>query len=153
MGKIQPKLGKKKMRNKNFKKILKFWLPFVLWSFVIFSFSSFPTAKTSKIYWQDFVVKKLAHITEYAIFTVLLYRALINSGMKKEKAAVLSIILAILYGASDEFHQSFTPGREPRVRDVLFDTFGSGLSVYYIRNYLDKAPLKIKKWAKKIELI
>ena len=153
MGKVQKKLKEEKVKNNFFKRILRFWFPLILWMLVIFSFSSFPTAKTSHVYWQDFVVKKLAHITEYAIFTVLLYRALINSSMGKKKAAILSILLAVLYGASDEFHQSFTPGREPRVRDVLFDAFGSILSVYYIWNYLNKAPLGIKKWAKRLEII
>jgi len=153
MGERQVELEKEKTESKMLEKISKFWFPFVLWSFIIFSFSSFPTAKTSQIYWQDFVIKKLAHITEYAIFTVLLYRALINSNVNKKKAAILSIILAVLYGASDEFHQSFTPGREPRIRDVLFDAFGSILSVYYIWNCLSKAPKKIRVWARKLQIM
>jgi len=152
MGKVQKKLKEEKVKNNFFKRILKFWFPLILWMLVIFSFSSFPTTKTSQIYWQDFVVKKLAHITEYAILTILLYRALINSNVNKKKAAILSIILAVLYGASDEFHQSFTPGREPRIRDVLFDAFGSILSVYYIWNCLSKAPKRIRVWAEKLQI-
>ena len=153
MGRMEKKLRQGKMKNNFFKKVFKFWFPLFLWMLVIFSFSSFPTVKTSQVYWQDFIVKKLAHIIEYGILTTLSYRALINSSVGKKKAVFLSIAFAVLYGASDEFHQSFTPGREPRVRDVLFDTFGSVLFLYYIQNYLDKAPRKIRVWAEKLQIM
>jgi VanZ family protein len=38
--------------------------------------------------------------------------------------------LIVIYAVSDEFHQSFTPGREPKLRDVLIDTAGSFLGMY-----------------------
>jgi len=80
---------------------------------------------TSEIYWQDFIVKKTAHIIEYAILATLLYRALINSNVPRKEAGIYAVILSATYGISDEFHQYFTPGREPRVRDVFFDLFGA----------------------------
>ncbi len=135
------------------KRLFKYWLPVVLWSSVIFMFSSLPTNRTSQIYWQDFIVKKTAHIVEYAIFTLLLYRALMESGIEKKKAGIYSIFLAILYGASDEFHQSFTPGREPTVRDVIFDTIGAVSIIYYIWNLLPKAPERLRTWARKWQLM
>lgn len=135
------------------KRLFKYWLPVVLWSGVIFMFSSLPTNRTSQIYWQDFIVKKTAHIVEYAIFTLLLYRALKISGVEKKEAGVYSIILAVIYGMSDEFHQSFTPGREPTVRDVIFDTIGAVSIIYYIWKLLPKAPKRLRNWARKLELI
>src|SRR3989339_2141364 len=111
-------------------KIFKFWLPPILWALVIFTFSSFQTASASKFYLGDFLIKKTAHILEYGIFASMLYRAMINSGLGKKKAMWYSVLLAFLYGATDEFHQSFTPGRGPSIRDVLIDTFGAGLFVF-----------------------
>src|SRR3989338_6887274 len=98
------------------KKILKFWFPPVLWAGLIFTFSSFPTGTTTDFYLGDFLIKKTAHIVEYGIFATLIFRGLINSNVKKEKAMWFAVILAFLYGITDEYHQSFTPGRGPAVR-------------------------------------
>ena len=115
-----------------FKFVIRYWLPFLLWAVLIFSFSSNPTVKTSEIHWQDFIIKKTAHIIEYFIFTLLLYRALRQSNIKNITAIYLAIVMAFLYGMSDEFHQSFTPGREPKIRDVLIDTSGSLLFFIFL---------------------
>lgn len=133
-------------------RIIKLWLPVIVWSLFIFSFSSNPTARASEVHWQDFLIKKSAHIFEYAIFSVLLYRALKESGVAKKEAAIYALILAVLYGASDEFHQSFTPGREPTVRDVVFDTIGASIGVYFIWKLLPKVPKKLKDLAGKLQL-
>jgi len=142
-----------KSENHLIKSILVFWLPVVVWATIIFLFSSYPTSKTSHIYWQDFIVKKAAHIVEYAIFTTLLYRAFINSGMRKKEAMVSSFIIAALYGISDEFHQMFTPGREPRARDVFFDATGSLIAIYVIKNILDKSKGKLRLLAKYFRIV
>lgn len=136
-----------------FKKVVYYWLPPILWAFVIFAFSSYPTGRVSGIHWQDFIVKKTAHIVEFAIFTLLLYRALKERGVDKRNAALFAILLAVLYGALDEYHQSYTPGREPRVRDVFFDTLGALIAIYFVWNLLPKAPSKIKLIAMKLEII
>lgn len=133
--------------------IAKNWGPPVVWALVIFIFSSFPTATTSEIYWQDFIVKKMAHMVEYGVFAVLLYRAFKESGVEKKNAGIVAISMAILYGISDEFHQSFTPGRDPRARDVIFDTIGASLAIYLIWNYLPKAPKRLRKWGETLQLL
>jgi len=127
--------------------ILKYWGPVFVWAGVIFAFSSYATKQASEIYWQDFIVKKTAHVIEYGVFATLLYRAFINSGIEKVRAGYTAIVLAALYGISDEFHQSFTPGREPTLRDTIFDTIGAILAIYIVWKYLPKAPKKLKKWA------
>lgn len=110
-------------------KIIKYWLPVIAWAGVIFAFSAREVPVTSEIYWQDFILKKTAHIIEYGIFALLLYRALRAHETERTRAVILSILFASIYGATDEFHQSFIPGREPRVRDVAFDTIGASLSM------------------------
>lgn len=102
------------------------WLPVFLWAAIIFSLSSLPQTKVSEFFLTDFIVKKTAHITEYAILYFLLYRA-------TKKRLFLSLVLAILYAASDEFHQRFSPGRTPRLYDVFgFDLTGANIAGYIL---------------------
>lgn len=112
------------------------WAPVLVWALVIFLFSTLSVTPTTEIYWQDFVVKKTAHIIEYGIFATLLYRALRREEVEKLNAGLLAILVSVIYGASDEFHQGFTPGREPRFRDVVFDTIGAIGGVYVCKKYL-----------------
>ncbi len=133
-------------------RVFNLWTPFIVWALVIFLFSSRPTTPVTQIHWEDFVVKKTAHVVEYFIFTTLLYRALKESGVEKKKAGIYAIIFGILYGATDEYHQSFTPGRLPKIRDILFDAIGSGLAIYTIWNLIPKAPEKLRNWAAKLQL-
>jgi len=115
---------------------IKVWAPVAAWAVIIFLFSSLSVTPTTEIYWQDFVVKKTAHVIEYGIFAVLLYRALRSEGVEKINAGLAAILVSVIYGASDEFHQGFTPGREPRVRDVVFDTIGAIAGIYICKKYL-----------------
>jgi VanZ family protein len=84
---------------------------------VIFYFSSRQTTGIGgNSYWLRFAIFKTFHLIEYGILAVLLFFA-----FQKYK---WSIILAYIYGLSDEFHQRFTPGRTSRLRDTLFDLAG-----------------------------
>ncbi len=134
-------------------KKFKLWLPVFIWAGIIFFFSSRPTTAVSDIHWKDFIFKKTAHVVEYAIFTTLLFRALKESSLSRLRASYYSILIAIIYGLSDEFHQNFTPGREPKMRDLIFDTTGILLAIFIILKYLPKAPEKIRFWAKRLQLV
>ncbi|MEK7526000.1 MAG: VanZ family protein [Patescibacteria group bacterium] len=139
--------------NKSAKIFINFYLPVIVWAFVIFNFSSQTTIQTSVVYWQDFVIKKLAHITEYAVFSILLYRAFTNSGLSKAKAFGLAVAICFLYAVSDELHQSFTPKREPTLRDVGFDTIGSIIGGFTVWILLPKTPKVLKDLGKKLDLL
>ena len=145
-----------KKRTKRFKlglsKYIFFWLPVVIWALIIFRFSANPTIQASHINWKDFVIKKTAHIIEYAILSLLLYRGFVNSSMEKRRAGFWAIYLAIFYAISDEVHQNFTPGREPTLRDVFFDTIGAILAILFIWKYLPKAPKKLKDLASRLQI-
>ena len=125
-------------------RVFKYWLPPIIWGSVIFSFSSLHTISTTDFYLGDFILKKTAHIMEYGIFATLLYRALVNSNVKKSKAMWIAVLIAFLYGVTDEFHQSFTPGRTPTLRDILIDTTGAALFVYGIIGNIKKMPKVIQ---------
>lgn len=69
------------------------------------------------------LVRKAAHMTEYAVLFFLLRRALRLSGARHPGLTALP--LCVLYAAGDEFHQSFTEGRGPSPVDVGIDTAGA----------------------------
>ncbi len=99
---------------------LRKWGPIILWAAVIFAFSSIPSLGTGLGTW-DLVLRKLAHLTEYAILGALLLRAIGRPG--------LAILLGALYACSDEFHQHFVRGRHAAWYDVVIDTVGVAIGV------------------------
>ena len=80
------------------------------------------------------VVRKTAHVVEYAILSMLLWRALRKPqkgqwGLWNRGAALGAIALAVLYAITDELHQSFVPSRQGQITDVLIDSFGAALGL------------------------
>ena len=140
------------MKTLKIDRIVKYWLPVFVWALVIFLFSSRPTGTVSEIHWGDFILKKTAHIVEYAILSVLTYRALVSQGFEKKRAGFYSIAFSILYGFTDEFHQSFTPGRDARLRDVFIDATGAVLAIYFVWKLLPQAPKRLRTLAEKLEI-
>ena len=107
------------------------WLAVILWMGVIFALSATPSIATPLEPAFDFTLKKLAHITVYAILTILLFRALRLHITNKDHAVVTAALLTILYALSDEWHQTFVPGREGTLRDVGIDAIGAvGMSMW-----------------------
>ena len=99
---------------------LSVWLPVVLWAGVIFAFSSVPSLSTGLGTW-DTILRKGAHITEYAILGALLYRALGSDP--------LALATGIAYAATDELHQYFVRGRHASPVDVAIDAVGVSLGM------------------------
>ena len=100
------------------------WLPVFLWAGVIFFFSSLPVQRATEIYVTDFVVKKFAHISEYAILFALTFRAV-------EKKFQVAYIITVAYAVTDELHQLFVPGRTAQISDILiFDLAGINIAAY-----------------------
>jgi VanZ family protein len=96
------------------------WAPVAVWAALIFALSSVPSLGTGLGTW-DLVLRKLAHMAEYAILGALLVRAL--------GQPLLAIALGALYAVSDEVHQSFVRGRHGAWYDVLVDTIGVTIGV------------------------
>lgn len=127
------------MVSKDFGKILSLWLPVVIWAAVIFYFSSQPQKHASEFFWADFIIKKAAHVGEYAVLFALIYRA-------TNKKIPLSFILTILYAATDELHQAFVPGRTPQLYDIFgFDITGANIASYALWKLSQRAKNKQKK--------
>ena len=76
-------------------------------------------------------VRKLAHLTEYAIFSLFLYHSFEGRGEHRWRAhtAVGAIVVAGLYSLTDEFHQSLVRGRTSSLFDCAIDTAGAALGM------------------------
>ena len=117
------------------KQLIKYWGPVVGWCAVIFMLSSIPTHPSPKIIWWDFVLKKTAHLTEYAILYFLVFRA-VNKKLKKMINWLTPFLITIPYAVSDEIHQYFIPGRSCRWYDVMIDISGMLIGLFLIRKIL-----------------
>jgi VanZ family protein len=94
---------------------LTLWLPVVVWAGLIFAVSSVPSLDSGLGTW-DLVLRKCAHVAEYAVLGALLERAL-----RREPLAILA---GSAYAITDELHQSFVSGRQGSPLDWLVDTAG-----------------------------
>ena len=121
-----------------------FTLPPVLWALVIFLESSIPGNELPPIP-KIFGFDKIIHSAIYFIFCALSYRALKYSDNPYfVKAAYWgALILTILYGASDEFHQLFTVNRSCDIFDLLADTVGAAIFLSIVRMSKTKPRLKV----------
>jgi VanZ family protein len=109
------------------------WLPVIAWAALIFTFSSIPDLSTGLGGW-DLVLRKAAHLVEYAVLGVLLVRALDASAAAERVNATLWAWLAgALYAASDELHQHFVPGRHASGLDLVIDAVGVAAGVAAVR--------------------
>lgn len=85
----------------------------------------------------EFLLRKVAHFTEYFILSFIFYRAMIVSGSRIKKSIIVTSIFCFLYAVSDEIHQLFVPGRVFAVRDIIIDTSGAllGMAIVGLKNY------------------
>lgn len=109
-------------------KFLKFWFPVFLYSGIIFYASSLSDVKPPLDIKN---IDKAIHVLEYLLFGFLLARAFTQQWPAVKIWQVVTIC-SLLYGISDEYHQSFVPGRESSFIDAIADTIGgfSGAWVY-----------------------
>jgi VanZ family protein len=111
--------------NLNVKKLLSIvprWLPALFFMTAIFIFSSQPSDDLPNFQNWDYFLKKTGHAVGYGLLA-LSYFHFFNYDKKRYWLAWL---LAVLFSATDEFHQSFVPGRHPSIIDVLvFDNLGA----------------------------
>jgi VanZ family protein len=114
----------------------------VAWAAVIFALSSIPSLGTGLGGW-DFVLRKLAHATEFAILGFLLLRA---TGSER-----WALGLGIAYAISDEIHQHFVSGRHGAPLDVVIDAIGVAVGVFILRwrDELSRVRPKASTWRRR----
>jgi len=132
---------------------LRYWAPLVLWMAVIFWASSdaesgrrgsrllgpllrwlMPGASSATLDEVIFLVRKLAHLSEYAVLAVLACRLFrfwprLSASGWLSRPSLMAWGFCVLYAVSDEWHQSFVPTRVGTAWDVLIDGVGAGLGL------------------------
>ena len=132
---------------------LRYGLPLLVWMVMIFSASSDaqsvahtsrflepflrwlrPDISAESIDAVRWVVRKAAHMTEFAVLAWLVWRGLrrpVRHDVRPWSArlAWCALGFAALYAVTDEFHQSFVPNRTASILDVGIDTAGAALGL------------------------
>ena len=108
-------------------------IPVITASLLIYWVSSMPDASPPDLgfAWQD----KFFHAAAYLVYAVLMYVAVwVWSGQRSITwTVVLGGVLSALFAISDEWHQSFVPGRHATLDDVLADIVGIFLAALLFR--------------------
>jgi VanZ family protein len=130
--------------------LVKYWIPVIAWMLLIFVASGdlmsaehtsrflipflrwiAPDMSPATLAAIQLLVRKCAHLTEYAILAGLLHRAFRQDQDRFWRAAALAFIVAAIYASLDEFHQSFISSRTGSPWDVIIDCAGAmiGLTI------------------------
>ena len=129
-------------------RITHYWIPVFLMLLVQFTFSTdaFSSDDTSRFivpllklvmhnatpeqlgFWHH-VIRKAAHVTEYCILGLLVYRAFKVDISKPWKLSFLTVTFVAIAASLDEFHQSFVPSRGSSVFDVGWDCIGGLIAI------------------------
>lgn len=128
----------------------------IVWSSVIFYFSSISGLKSDFKDFFDLILRKTAHILEYTVLTFLCFRAAskvvfknkssTNSGqtfgfkspklvLDKKHALIGVFIFTFLYAISDEIHQLFVFHREGKITDVFIDGMGIMIGLIFLYRF------------------
>ena len=123
------------------------WRAALLMMLVIFFVSARPPSDLPNFEWADRIVKKGGHMIGYALLAISYWRAF---HFQRQKWW-LAWCLAVLYAITDEFHQSFIPGRFPSVWDVLiFDNLGAFIGIGLLHRYKTQRPDLVRPIVEKV---
>jgi VanZ family protein len=125
------------------------YAPFIIWVFVVLGLGSgigsmketsriirplleflFPTASPETLTFYHGIIRKFAHLTEYAMLAFLAVRALRASSVTslRNYRCVIAISIVLVIASLDEFHQSFEASRTSALRDVFLDLIGGSIT-------------------------
>ncbi|MFT8348172.1 VanZ family protein [Clostridium saccharoperbutylacetonicum] len=95
-------------------------------------------ARIAEEYELDHIIRKNAHGFMYMILGVLVSNAFFIYNQRGKTSIIHIMFICLLYAVTDEFHQSFVPGRTSLVSDVLVDLAGAiiGMALFYIFYYM-----------------
>lgn len=106
---------------------LRLWGPVAAWMILIFAVSSRPLPTYVAVLpdWST-------HSAAFAALSILCCRALAGGlGPSLRRGdALLAVVFSVVYGVSDEYHQSFVPGRDATAWDVLKDAVGAVMGAW-----------------------
>jgi VanZ family protein len=136
-------------------KFFGYWAPVLIWMGLIFIGSTdlmsaehtsriigpilrwlHPAISPQMIGHVQMIVRKAAHISEYAVLALLSFRAVTTTVWPERPAFAAAMILSCCasFAVLDEFHQAFVPSRTASARDVVIDICGAaiGVAIYWL---------------------
>jgi len=139
-------------------RLLYYWIPAIVVAILISLFSThyfsgeetarviipllhwlFPRATPRMLRLMHIGIRKLAHVTEFGVFSITVFHGIRRGRFGwRFQWALATLVIAVTYAGLDEWHQSFVPLREARVRDVAIDAFGAVLAqtlVWFYANW------------------
>ena len=151
----------------------KYWIPALIWLALIYVGSTDlmsaehtsrflgpflrwlkPDITADAIAKVQLFVRKVAHLTEYAILATLLWRAVYSGTNLKIKISTLFVtvwLVSTLIAVSDEFHQSFVTSRTASIGDVRIDMIGAIFGLIFCRSCTLRALRPLAKRVSQIE--
>lgn len=110
---------------------LKYYFPVLFWAGVIFFFSSIPSLQFSlPSTAEEIILRKGAHFAEFVMLAFLLWRLFyVGHKFRVRHTFWWAFVLAVIYAASDEFHQTFVLGRTGKIIDAFYDTASALLAL------------------------
>jgi VanZ family protein len=119
------------------------WGPVAAWAGAIFLASSLSDPPGAGL-----APDWLSHAVEYLVLALLGCRA-VAGGLRRPlapRAAALVVVLCVAYGAADELHQSFVPGRDASAGDVAKDAAGAVLGAIVQRRLAAASAARRRAW-------
>jgi VanZ family protein len=110
----------------------------LLWMGAIFFLSDQPKSGIPSFGFWDALIKKGSHFLAYAVLAYLALR--VTSGVKRPY--LWAFLITALYAMSDEYHQTFIPGRNGTVMDVLIDSLGGLTALFSLRMNWLRSPVR-----------
>jgi VanZ family protein len=108
------------------------WLPALAWAATIFYLSSRPTLPAPDVRHLD----KVLHFGAYGLLGLLL-----AFGADRSRLPLLAaLVIGVLYGASDEIHQMYVPGRSPDLLDWAADAAGVATACFLYHRWRSRRP-------------
>lgn len=119
------------------------YIPLIIYWIILFTATTLPGPQLPDIHLSD----KIEHFGAFFVLAVLLNLALIyqrKSYLLYNYATLVTIIICFSYGAVDELHQMFIPGRSADIRDWLADSTGVLVGVFLLKIVKNLFNYKVK---------
>ncbi|MFA6228028.1 MAG: VanZ family protein [Patescibacteria group bacterium] len=129
----------RRQKKNNFRAIL-LWLSVAAWLAFIFSLSAQPSFPVNFTVNEYQTISSLAHIALYVILAFLVAEAAAASGVSRRQTLIAALAVCAIYGALDEWHQSFVLGREASLNDWLLDAIAA-LAVVFFYAFIQRLKL------------
>jgi len=120
---------------------LKYYIPAILWSFVILFLSTKGGINLPASWWDFIALDKVGHLVVYGIFCMLLLGAFTHNQTLalEQKWVIIALGISIIYGIGMEVIQyTFFPGRFFEIPDIIANIIGSILGLYLFKRFIHK---------------